>query len=120
MMNGATQAATESLAAALTNVTQSADGRSFDGEITPAALQDAYGDADGFTVEGELANDTHDLAPIAVHLVVGDDGALDTVSFIVGKTIPYFAISLVAELIIVVAAMLLFTVIVFRTRHATA
>ena len=33
---------------------------------------------------------------------------LDTFSFIVGKTIPYFIISLAAELIIVVAAMVLF------------
>jgi ABC-2 type transport system permease protein len=33
---------------------------------------------------------------------------LDTFSFIVGKTIPYFFISLVAELLIIIAAMILF------------
>jgi hypothetical protein len=80
-MTGAALDATEALAAALTNVTQSADGRSFDGQVTPAALQAAYADADGFTVESVTAHASNDLVPIAVHLEVGDDGALDKVTF---------------------------------------
>jgi hypothetical protein len=80
-MTGAALEATEALAAALTNVTQSADGTSFDGQITPAALQAAYADADGFTVESVTAHASNDLAAIAVHLEVGDDGALDKVTF---------------------------------------
>jgi hypothetical protein len=77
----ASASAVTALASALTGVRRGDDGRTFDGTVAPAALRAAYGAANPMTVELVTANLEHDLTPIAVHIELGPDGALSTLTF---------------------------------------
>jgi hypothetical protein len=82
----ATRDAAQALATAMTDVTVSADGRGYDGQITTSALQSAYGSVDPLTVEEVTAHPANDLGPIAVHVDVDGAGVLSKVTFTVKST----------------------------------